>query len=688
MSMITSELCAGLLYFLLCRSSKVILIPAIDSLPCVGLHILTIDVFINGKEYLSIGSEIPAEESTCEMVVVLSCLAVIMFSLSIVFGILCGTGCRSGVAIAFCLMTHQSVVQMHIKSVIAVCIGNIIGLLVLRDGFSRTRNILKTYCLISVLPLVTFLVLTQYLPFIGYHVYDVLIGVFMGIGYPYSILKAREIGAAWKFMHPYYVKKSFGFIVAVIIGKLIGWRLVIFSKNSKFISVVCSVFAALGFLFYDFLVAQKIRHLENKQDIPITTFHRFLMDSANKDNPITIKLHFWDNAGDSVYQTIQQFFRPAEAVYLLVFNLNDARENGDWQLQRLRQWLFTVKGHSKNPNTIVFIVGTHRDSVTEAFIDSFAAQIEDQLYKEFCSILAINGDKGPLYVVENSRPLDQDGLNLRQSVINIAKTTPLMTELFPIRYLSILNKIKEMQLNGCLSWIMTTSDLFHEIVEEGMTIEELHKILAGLHRTGDVIYRDDDKVLKEYVVISPQDLLNVLKAIVRIPPKASRRLTEANDWSSLEKEGVASLNLIKSVIGSEMLLGCVIRLMEAYNLVIPVHSAHQFFRQVPHDNEVSLQSQPTSDRRSTIESSVTIPQHPNYFIIPSHLPEFTGDNADFWEPSEEDEEYIFDFGYVAPDSIFHRLLAKCWYDRDVDEQVSNYRLTNNLCVSLDVDDLT
>ncbi|XP_071799205.1 uncharacterized protein [Asterias amurensis] len=630
----------------------------------VGLQIIAIDVAVTAKENVSLVVDSAQVVTPCWWWDVLAfvCLAPGLCVLSLLFGLLCGTGCRSGLAIAFCLTTHQSVVHKHTKAAVAIGIGNLIGLLMLRGGLNinPSQKNIRMYSLI-LFTLLTFMCLfIQPHQLFTYYVSDVIIGMFMGIGNVHGVLKGRKIVAKRKLKLPYHVKKTFGFAVGITLGHLLGWRLVII--NGDVLSIVGSVLAALGFLFYDFLVAKKVWHLENNQGIPISTIRHFLMDSANKDNPVTIKLHFWDNAGDSVYQTMQQFFRPAEAVYLLVFSLKTAMENEDWQLDRLRQWLFTLKAHSKNPTTLIFIVGTHRDSVTKEFVDSFSTRVDGQLYNDFCGILAINGDKGPVYIVENSKPMDEHGMILRQAILNTAKTTPLMNELFPIRYLSILNKIKELQSD---EWIMTTSDLLDEIAEDGMTLTDLQKVLAGLNRTGDVIYREDDEILKEYVVINPQNLLDVLKTVVCIPPKASRNLIEADDWSVLENEGVASLRLIKSVVGSDSLLHCVIRLMKAYDLVIPV----------PYSGIETDYSQQASDGDflSTRGESTTTPELSDYFIVPSYLPEFNGDNEDFWEPSQQDEEYVFDFGYVSADSIFHRLLAKCWCDRDTGEVVYNTR---------------
>ncbi|XP_022107663.1 uncharacterized protein LOC110988464 isoform X2 [Acanthaster planci] len=433
-------------------------------------------------------------------------------------------------------------------------------------------------------------------------------------------------------------------------------------------SVFLSLVAASGFLIYDLRTAQEILRLE-KDAIPITTFRKFLMASATGDNPVSLKLHLWDNGGDSVYQSMQQFFRPTEAVYLLVFSLEDARQDEEKQLQRLRQWLFTIKAQSKriqdsqeneesDPNTLIFVVGTHRDSVSKDFLSHFAGKIDEALYKDFCCILAINGDKGPLYVVENSKVMDQDGIHLRSSVIRLAKKTSYMKELFPIRHLRILNKVRDRQSRGLLPWIMKISDLLQDIAEENMSVAELQQVLVSLHRTGDVIYRYDDQVLNRYVVVSPGVLMDVLQAIVSIPQRESRKRSQARDWLDLETKGIVSQNLIQTIVGpDDTLLPC-LRLMEAYNLLIPVYSsALMSCPQTP-----SLQEQDTDPSLSLASG-----QLPNYCILPSHLPDFTGEEADFWVPAEDDEVYIFDFKHVSPKPIFHRLLAKLWCERDIQD---------------------
>ncbi|XP_038049752.1 uncharacterized protein LOC119723260 [Patiria miniata] len=625
----------------------------------IVFQIIVVEATIRATKFTS-GLGVSRPEDRVWAFVVATVLYSGVCGISTCFGLLCGLGCRSGVAIALCIMTPTSKSSMSFdKEVLVLAIGNLCGPLLVRFGMKfvqhMTRSLKEAAASFTVVICIAF-------TWTGYsgnpYVPVFLLGVFMGFGNAYGVLKGRETVAVKKLMPPYVLKKAFGFVVGIIMGHLIGWRLMFFSETSTACSMFLSTLAAFGFLTYDLLVAQKVVQLE-KNAIPITIFRKFLMDSATGDNPVSYKLQLWDNAGGNVYQTMQQFFRPAEAVYLVVFNLEDARKDEKEQHQRLRQWLFSLKAHSERiaknekmpespePNTLVFIVGTHRDSVTREFIDRFAAQIYESLYTDFCSMLALNDDKGPLYVVENSKPMDKDGLHLQKSVTTMAKKTSHMTEHFPIRNLRILNKIRNRQASCPLPWIISTFDLLQTLEEENLSLEDFHEVLSSLHRTGDVIYREDDEILKGYVVIRPQELMDRLKAIVRIPPRESRSRNLADDWLELETKGIASRNLIQAIAGSVETILAFLRLMEAYNLLIPAYSG-------------------TTHQEQCTESCQCLQsgQLPDYCILPSHLPDFTGDEATFWVPSEDDEVYYFDFAHVSPDPIFHRLLAKCCCGRD------------------------
>ena len=563
-------------------------------------------------------------------------LVVVCCFISGLIGFLSGLGSRTGMAVAFCLLSNpkyntRDEFENWYQStpyILLLCTGHLLGIVLVRQAGDFNKTAIRRLApKKTILIIVTSVLLMQVVFWTSKPVWCCLtlvsVGCAMGIFVTKGSLYGREYGAGEVIRDAYLLKKGIGFISAVAFGHLIGWEVSTSIRWSQWVS-------AIMFILRDVYVFCQVHKL-HQVGIPIDIFRDQLLTASQGLDATVIKLVVWDFAGDSIYKFMQHFFLSRKAVFILAFNLEHACENLNQQIEQLRKWLFTIKAHSDTFNALVFVVGTHLDSVKhhEGFIDLVAKEFQEKLYTDFCSIFAINAENdSPLFVVENSRHIDKDGVLLREAIKRLSKGRPFLKQKQPVAYLRFIQHIKKLQNERNNPWFIKCDVLLEELERNGFDEEECQTFLRFGHLTGEFIYRDDDDVMQQYVILEPQHFLDVMNELLKFPPLSDRQLENAEKWQTLKTKGVASVDLLAEIIDEDdELVATTVRFLEAYNMLLPIG---------PTDG-VGFER----------------------CIVPSHLPDHNPDEC--WDSAPDDEDYYFDFGYVPSEAIFYRLLARCWY---------------------------
>ncbi|XP_072042122.1 uncharacterized protein [Amphiura filiformis] len=567
-----------------------------------------------------------------EMVLISLCLVGVV-------SFICGVGGRTGMAVAFCFMSRPirigsfdwpADVNWKPTAFMTVIhlVGHLLGVLLVRQAGIYMKSVASTLgfkkLLCTTMAIAFMLFFCQfYVPF-GRYMVGFCLGCVAGVASLTGILYARAILTNIEWLKKKYLtRKLVAFLFAMAFGKIIGWRIIYPFRWEQLVNIS-------SFVLRDVYIGYRF-HQAKHMGMPIDVLRDQLIVSSRGKDATVMKLIIWDFAGDSVYQFMQHFFLPKRAVFILVFNLEQAWEDLNLQVEKLKQWLYTVKAHSTVFDAIVFIVGTHLDSVKdhEGFLDRVTTCFLDSLYNEFCGILAINPKyEAPLFPVENSRPIDDDGVLLRQTIKREAKERPCLKQKQPVWYLRLLEIITNWKNKQIEAWYIKKDELVIEASKSDFTDEDVDNFLRFCHMSGEFIYRYDDVVMKDYIILDPQYLLDIMTDLLKFPPLSERTRVGAEKWQTLVTDGVASVELLAEIIDdTDEMVTVVTRFLEAYNMLLPIRPANE-----------------------------------SYFsscIVPSHLPDKNPDEC--WDCAPDDEVFFFDFGYVPSDVIFHRLLARCWY---------------------------
>ncbi|CAF4077014.1 unnamed protein product, partial [Rotaria sordida] len=202
-----------------------------------------------------------------------------------------------------------------------------------------------------------------------------------------------------------------------------------------------------------------------------------------------LEFSVWDFAGQSVYYHTHQFFLAKQAIYVVAWNMRLGAEHAG-----LDFWLSSIRCHA--PNAPIFVVGTHIDLVIRADLR------EEDLQRRFPQIVGffnVSTTKG-------------DNLNeLIETIIKTALKLPHMDKLIPKAWLNF-----EISISKCHHHILKYDEVIKIARQSGIfDLSEVLQSVQFLHDLGSLQYFSSEH-LKNYVVVNPQWIIDVMACIVSI----------------------------------------------------------------------------------------------------------------------------------------------------------------------------
>ncbi|CAF1216648.1 unnamed protein product [Adineta steineri] len=240
----------------------------------------------------------------------------------------------------------------------------------------------------------------------------------------------------------------------------------------------------------------------------------------------------WDFAGQSVYYHTHQFFLAKKAVYVLAWNIRLGAEHAG-----LDFWLSSICCHA--PNAPIFVVGTHMDQVSRIDLRQDDLKRRYPQIAGFFNVSTATGDCVP---------------ELINTIIKTTLALPYMDEQIPKVWL----KFEDM-INARTEDILAYKEVENIAHEAGIfEPDEVLQAVLFLHDLGSLQYFSSEH-LKNYVVINPQWIVNVMACIVSIKdsPVKNGRLYYS-DIGTIWKDY------------SEDLHPWILKLTEAFDLTFPV----------------------------------------------------------------------------------------------------------------------
>ncbi|XP_015775516.1 PREDICTED: uncharacterized protein LOC107353686 isoform X3 [Acropora digitifera] len=316
----------------------------------------------------------------------------------------------------------------------------------------------------------------------------------------------------------------------------------------------------------------------------------------------------WDFAGESVYYETHQLFLTSKAIYLLVYDLSrDPEESaqpfkkqGVFQkieetsctktnLDYLDHWMTSVSSqssrtedhdlYSASTSTVlpkmlppVFLVCTHSDKPSGGIDPSELAikvygSLKTKSYGRqlFHTVFNVDNTKSGL---QTECP---EVKRLRESILAVAMELPQTKESIPIKWLKYEEALQVVLGEGH-NWI--TIEHAKRIASEVCQIhddQEFVTLLDFLHDQRILIHFSDTVELNKLVVLDPQWLIDVFKAVITVKRYDQQERGLNDSWLRLEREGILEEKLLKhawcSLVKELHTFESLIAIMEKFSLL-------------------------------------------------------------------------------------------------------------------------
>ena len=315
----------------------------------------------------------------------------------------------------------------------------------------------------------------------------------------------------------------------------------------------------------------------------------------------------WDFAGESVYYETHQLFLTSKAIYLLVYDLSRGPEESGppvkkhgvygkieetftkTNLDYLDFWMTTVSSQSSRiedhdlysastskvlPKRVppVFLVCTHSDQ-------PFGGKDPFELANKVYGFLETKS-YGPqlcndVFVVDNTKSGMQTECSgvqrLRESILDVAKELPHTREDIPIKW---LRYEKALQVTLAEGYKCITIEHAKRIASEVCQIhddQEFVTVLDFLHDQRILIHFHDAVELNKLVVLDPQWLIDVFKAVITVKPFHLQEKEFKDMWRTLEREGILEEKLLQhawgQIVEERHTFESLIAIMEKFSLL-------------------------------------------------------------------------------------------------------------------------
>ena len=228
------------------------------------------------------------------------------------------------------------------------------------------------------------------------------------------------------------------------------------------------------------------------REIPVDLITRKLREaSLELKERKYIKLSIWDFAGHPLYQAMHHVFLNRRSFYLVVTNLTQLCDpkSKDQALKQLHFWLNSVRVHTPQ-TTPVFLVGTHRNDVSEQDITNAEQLLYDEFAATFAQQLVKNQDKNFLFSVENTLGREDEGaLVLKNTIEEEASRLKLMEEELPVLWLHFEEEILKCREKSDCPACVTKAFLKKMLVESNFEVsdETFESMLRFYHDSGVII---------------------------------------------------------------------------------------------------------------------------------------------------------------------------------------------------------
>ncbi|XP_072030193.1 uncharacterized protein [Amphiura filiformis] len=191
------------------------------------------------------------------------------------------------------------------------------------------------------------------------------------------------------------------------------------------------------------------------------------------------------------------------------------------ELNRIKFWMTSVYQHANSP---LFLVGTHLDCIDSDDLEQIRKYLDTQLFSQrypFLQNLIVN-KASPFFCIDNSGTLVQlsqltdDTVNLRDAIRRESEHAKPMNQEYPIRWRRFLDfvKAKHKSLSSTREQpFISLSNLKKNNTDEfGFSdAKEINEMLKFFNSSGEILYDSVDSILRQFIILQPQFLVDIME---------------------------------------------------------------------------------------------------------------------------------------------------------------------------------
>ena len=356
-----------------------------------------------------------------------------------------------------------------------------------------------------------------------------------------------------------------------------------------------------------------------------------------------LKLGILDFAGDKEYYVYHHLFLRNQAIYVVVFNMQQfAADNFNTiagEIQRLHFWLESICSQVA-PKTPIFLVGTHRGNMNKSCIDCLQKHLKQNLWHDFSDELVVNEEDKLIYFpVENKQGANDSVIqNLKRKIVSTAEQHKSTIGCkIPFSWIKIQDAIINLRQNTKRANFCVTMEKFPALLKNFFICSDWSKeSLNYFHEKGLIFYVEQgqgSELSIKWVLLKPSILVDVIIQLVT-PPGDDEVITEhgfRRDWTLLHNTGMLTESLLRNILSKlQENEDAMKRFLEEYDIICPL------FYKVNNEKE---------------EAKVT-------HFVPSLLPKSGNENTPVWYNEPTDKRLFVFFKRFLPEGLFHHLLSR------------------------------
>ncbi|XP_045176022.2 uncharacterized protein LOC123536712 [Mercenaria mercenaria] len=286
--------------------------------------------------------------------------------------------------------------------------------------------------------------------------------------------------------------------------------------------------------------------------------------STNSDfsNVKTEHVNIWDFGGQYVFYATHQLFHSRNAIYLLVFKLNEALDTkvrdedcpdqSNSKMKSMKDyiefWVNSVHsfvGNEEGTDPPIILVGTHKDKLLDELEADEHFESVRELFDGRKLLYHIQPDT---YPVTATNPADDTVEQLRSAVTKIGEK--LATKhVIPAKWIPLEKALKDIQNENVITfenvWQIDKRNEFP------IGTEDQVKLFLKYHHARGTFFYFDEGEISDFVVVKPQYIIDAFKCIITSRKFCQRQPHLRPLWKRLAEKAVLEPGLLDSTWGND-----------------------------------------------------------------------------------------------------------------------------------------